>query len=61
MLKKLILLIIIGAIGWYAYNHYMKSEIDNAKDTTEEVAEEAVSNVEDAIEDMSSIRNNDTV
>ncbi|MBT3917970.1 MAG: hypothetical protein HOF25_01755 [Nitrosomonadales bacterium] len=48
MLKKLILLIIIGAIGWYAYNHYMKSEIDNAIDTTEEV----VGNVEDAIEDM---------
>ena len=52
MLKKLILLIIIGAIGWYAYNHYMKSEIDNAIDTTEEVVEEAIVNVEDAIEDM---------
>ena len=45
MLKKIILLIIIGAIGWYVYNNYMKSEVDKAIDATEEV-------VEDVVDDM---------
>ena len=45
MLKKIILLIIIGAIGWYVYNNYMKSEVDKAIDAT-------VENVEDAVDDM---------
>ena len=45
MLKKIILLIVIGAIGWYVYNNYMKSEVDKAIDATEEV-------VEDAVDDM---------
>lgn len=45
MLKKIILLIIIGAIGWYVYNNYMKSEVDKAIDATEDV-------VEDAVDDM---------
>jgi len=48
MLKKIILLIIIGAIGWYVYNNYMKSEVDKAIDT----AEDAVDEVEDAVDDM---------
>jgi hypothetical protein len=52
MLKKIILLIIIGAIGWYVYNYYMKSEVDKAIDATEEVVEDAVENVEDAVDDM---------
>ena len=48
MLKKIILLVIIGAIGWYLYNNYMKSEFDQAIDATEEVVED----VEDAVDDM---------
>ena len=52
MLKKIILLIIIGAIGWYVYNDYMKSEVDQAFDATEEVVEEVVEDVEDAVDDM---------
>ena len=52
ILKKIILLIIIGAIGWYVYNNYMKSEVDKAIDATEEVVEDAVENVEDAVDDM---------
>lgn len=52
MLKKIILLIIIGAIGWYVYNNYMKSEVDKAIDATEEVVEDAVENVEDAVDDI---------
>ena len=38
MLKKIILLIIIGAIGWYVYNNYMKSEVDKAIDAIDEAA-----------------------
>ena len=45
MLKKIILLVIIGAIGWYVYNN-MKSEVDQAIDATEEVVEEVVEDVE---------------
>ena len=52
MLKKIILLVIIGAIGWYVYNNYMKSEVDQAIDATEEVVEEVVEDVEDAVDDM---------
>ena len=37
MLKKIILLVIIGAIGWYVYNNYMKSEVDQAIDATEKL------------------------
>ena len=37
MLKKIILLIIIGAIGWYVYNNYMNSEVDKAIEATEEI------------------------
>ena len=48
MLKKIILLIIIGAIGWYVYNNYMKSEVDQAINATEEVVED----VENAVDDM---------
>ena len=51
MLKKIILLVIIGAIGWYVYNYY-KSEVDQAIDATEEVVEEVVEDVEDAVDDM---------
>ena len=51
MLKKIILLVIIGAIGWYVYKH-MKSEVDQAIDATEEVVEEVVEDVEDAVDDM---------
>jgi hypothetical protein len=40
MLKKIILLIIIGTISWYVYNNYMKSEIDQAINTTEKVVED---------------------
>jgi len=42
MLKKIILFIIIGAIGWFVYNNYIKSEVDKAIDATEEVLEDAV-------------------
>ena len=52
MLKKIILLIIIGAIGWYVYNNYMESEVDQAIDATKEAVEEVVENVEDAVDDM---------
>ena len=52
MLKKIILLVIIGAIGWYVYNNFMKSEVDQAIDATEEVVEEVVEDVEDAVDDM---------
>ena len=52
MLKKIILLVIIGAIGWYVYNNYMKAEVDQAIDATEEVVEEVVEDVEDAVDDM---------
>ena len=48
MLKKIILLIIIGAIGWYVYNDYMKSDFDQVIDATED----AVEDIEDAVEDM---------
>ena len=48
MLKKIILLIIIGAIGWYVYNNYMKSDFDQVIDATED----AVADIEDAVEDM---------
>ena len=48
MLKKIILLVIIGAIGWYVYNNYMRSEFDQAINATEGVVEE----VEDAVDDM---------
>ena len=48
MLKKIILLIIIGAIGWYVYNNYMKSEVDQEINATEEVVED----VENAVDDM---------
>tara|TARA_Y100000389_G_scaffold194883_1_gene225490 strand:+ start:553 stop:678 length:126 start_codon:yes stop_codon:yes gene_type:complete len=40
MLKKIILLIIIGAIGWYVYNDYMKSDFDQAIDATEDAVED---------------------
>ena len=52
MLKKIILLVIIGAIGWYVSNNYMKSEVDHAIEATEEVVEEVVEDVEDAVDDM---------
>ncbi|MDA9093380.1 hypothetical protein N9K20_00610 [Methylophilaceae bacterium] len=48
MLKKIILFVIIGSIGWYVYNNYMKSEVAQAIDATEEVVED----VEDAVGDM---------
>ena len=51
MLKKIILLVIIGAIGWYVYK-YMKPEVDQAIEATEEVVEEVVEDVEDAVDDM---------
>ena len=51
MLKKIILLIIIGAIGWYVYNNYMKSEVDKAIDATEEVLKMR-RKCEDAVDDM---------
>jgi len=40
MLKKIILLIIIGAIGWYVYNNYMKSDFDQVIDATEDAVED---------------------
>ena len=40
MLKKIILLIIIGAIGWYVYSDYMKSDFDQAIDATEDAVED---------------------
>ena len=52
MLKKIILLLVIGAIGWYVYSNYMKSEFDQTIDATEEVVEEVVEEVEDAVDDM---------
>jgi hypothetical protein len=52
MLKKIILLIIIGAIGWYVYNNYVKSDFDQAIDATEDAVEEVVEDIEDAVEDM---------
>ena len=45
-------LITIGAIGWYVYNNYMKSEVGQAINATEEVVKEVVENVEDAVDDM---------
>ena len=51
MLKKIILIVIIGAVGWYVYKN-MKSEVDQAIDATEEVVEEVVEDVEDAVDDM---------
>jgi hypothetical protein len=52
MLKKIILLIIVGAIGWYVYNNYVKSKVDQAIDATEEVVDEVVEDVEDAVDDI---------
>jgi len=52
MIKKIIFLIIIGAIGYYVYNNYIKSDFDKAVDATEEVIEETADDIEDAVEDM---------
>ena len=48
MLKNIILLIIIVAIGWYVYNNYIKSDFEQAIDATEEV----VKDVEDSVDNM---------
>jgi len=48
MLKNIILLIVIVAIGWYVYNNYIKSDFEQAIDATEEV----VKDVEDSVDNM---------
>ena len=52
MIKKIILLIIIGVIGYFVYNEYIKSDFDKAVDATEEVIEETADDIEDAVKDM---------
>tara|TARA_B100000035_G_C20876417_1_gene498588 strand:- start:168 stop:314 length:147 start_codon:yes stop_codon:yes gene_type:complete len=48
MIKKIIFLIIIGAIGYYVYNNHIKTDFDKA----EEAIEETANNLEDAVENM---------
>ena len=52
MLKKIILLIIIGVIGWYVYNNYMNSEVDQAIDATEDAVQGVVEDIGNAVDDM---------